>query len=148
MSGIYWENDDDKVKVIVEVTEQYRCVTVVTSVNDVEKSHKVFNDVVQIILTLKSQMHSFECEEYLIAPSDVGNARSLLMNKRILYNIKDVARSVLTKGNVKDDNNNDPKMVGVEEIVRAMTLFFALLLQSQKYFSVLNHHFKRTTFNT
>ena len=115
MSGIYWVNDDDEVEVIVEVTEQYRCVTVVTSVNDVKKSRKVFNDVVQTILTLKSQMHSFECEEYLIAPSDVGEARSLLMDKRILYNIKDVARSVLTKSNVKDDN--DTKMVGVEEIV-------------------------------
>ena len=115
MNGIYWVNDDDKVKVIVEVTEQYRCITVVTSVNDVEKSRKVFNDVVQTILTLKSQMHSFKCEEYLIGPSDVGNARSLLMDKRILYNIKDVARSVLTKGDVRDDN--DTETVGVEKIV-------------------------------
>ena len=125
-SGIYWVNDDDKVKVIVEVTEQYRCVTVVTSVNDVEKSRKAFNDVVQIILTLKSQTHSFECEEYLIAPNDVGNARSLLIDKRILYNIKDVARSVLTKGNVTEDNDNDPKTVGVEEIVGAHDPFLCI----------------------
>ena len=114
MNGIHWVNDDE-IEVIVEVTEQYRCVTVVTSVNDVKKSRKVFNDVVQTILTLKSQMHSFECEEYLIAPSDVGNARSLLMNKRILYNIKDIARSVLTKGKVRDDSNT--KMVSTEQIV-------------------------------
>ena len=115
MNGIYWVNDDDEVKVVVEVTEQYRCVTVVTSVNDVVKSRKVFNDVVQTILALKSQTHSFECEEYLIAPSDVGKARSLLMNQRTLYNIKDVARSVLTKGKVRDDSNT--KWVGVGEIV-------------------------------
>ena len=115
MNGIHWVNNDDEVEVIVEVTEQYRCVTVVTSVNDVEKSHKVFNDVVQTILTLKSQMHSFECEEYLIAPSDVGNARSLLMDKRILYNIKDVARSVLKKVKVRDDSNT--KRVSIEQIV-------------------------------
>ena len=115
MNGIYWENDDDEVEVIVEVTEQYRCVTVVTSVNDVVKSHKVFNDVVQTILALKSQMHSFKCEEYLIAPSDVGKARSLLMDERTLYNIKDVARSVLTKGKVRDDRNI--KRMGVEQIV-------------------------------
>ena len=115
MNGIYLMNDDDKVEVIVEVTEQYRCVTVLTSVNDVEKSRKIFNDVVQTILTLKSQTHSFECEEYLIAPSDVGNARNLFMDKRTLYNMKDVARSVFTKGNVRDDSNN--KMVGVEKIV-------------------------------
>ena len=115
MNGIYWVNDDDEVKFIVEVTEQYRCVTVATSVNDGEKSRKVFNDVVQTILTLKSQTHSFECEEYLIVPSDVGKARSLLMDKRTLYNIKDVARSVLTKGKVRDDS--DTKWVGIGEIV-------------------------------
>ena len=113
-NGIYWENDDE-VEVIVEVTEHYRCVTVITSMNDIENSHKVFNDVVQTILELKSKMHSFECEEYLIAPSDVGKARSLLMDKRTLYNIKDVARSVFTKGIVRDDNNT--KKVRVKEIV-------------------------------
>ena len=113
-NGIYWENDDE-VEVIVEVTEQYRCITVVTSVNDIENSHKVFNDVVQAILMLKSKMHLFECEEYLIAPSDVGKARSLLMDKRTLYNIKGVARSVLTKGIVKDGNST--KKVRVEEIM-------------------------------
>ena len=114
-NGIYWENDDDEVEVIVEVTEHYHCVTVFTSVNDIKKSRKVFNDVVQVILTLKSQMHLFECEEYLIAPSDIGKARSPSMNERILYNIKDVARSVLTKGKVRDDSNI--KRVNIEQIV-------------------------------
>ena len=124
MNGIYWENDDDEVEVIVEVTEQYRCVTVITSVNDVEKSRKVFNDVVQTILTLKRQMHSFKCEEYLIAPSDVGETCSLLMHERTLYNIKDVARSVLTKGNVRDDRNT--KRVSIKEIVGVRDPFLCI----------------------
>ena len=123
-NGIYWENDDDKVKVVVEVSEHYRCITVVTSMNDIQSSHKVFNNVVQAILMLKSHMHSFECEEYLIAPTDVGKARSLLMDKRTLYNIKDVARSVLTKGNVRDDKNT--KGVGIEEIVGAHDPFLCI----------------------
>ena len=122
-NGIYWENDDE-VEVIVEVTEHYRCITVVTSVNNIENSHKVFNDVVQAILMLKSKMHSFECEEYLISPSDVGKARSLLMDERTLYNIKDVARSVLTKGIVKDDNST--KKVRVEEIMGVHDPFFCI----------------------
>ena len=112
-NGIYWENDE--IEVMVEVTEYYRCVTVITSMNDIKKSHKVFNDVVQTILVLKSLMHSFECEEYLIAPSDVGKARTLVMCERTLYNIKDVARSVLTKGKVTDDS--DTKRMDVEQIV-------------------------------
>ena len=123
-NGIYWENDDDNVEVIVELTEHYRCVTVVTSMNDIKKSHKVFNDVVQVILTLKSQMHSFECEEYLIAPSDVGKARSLLMDKRTLYNIKYVARSVFTKGFVTDDN--ETKRVGIKQVVGVYDPFLCI----------------------
>ena len=71
--------------------------------NDNDNSHKIFNNVVQAILTLKSEMYLFECEEYLIAPSDVGKTRSLLMDKRTLYNIKDVAQSVLIKGKVRVD---------------------------------------------
>ena len=124
MNGIYWENDDDDVEVIVEVTEHYRCVTVVTSINDVKKSRKVFNDVIQTILTLKSQTHSFECEEYLVAPSDVGKARSLHMDERTIYNIKDVARSVLTKGKVRDDS--DTKRMDVVQIVGVDDPFFRI----------------------
>ena len=121
-NGIYWENDE--IEVMVEVTEYYRCVTVITSMNDIKNSRQVFNDVVQTILVLKSQMHLFECEEYLIAPSDVGKAHSLLMDKRTLYNIKDVARSVLTKRIVRDDSNT--KTVCVEEIVGAHDPFLCI----------------------
>ena len=120
-NGIYWENE---VKVIVEVTEHYRCVTVVTSMNDIENSHDVFNNVIKTILTLKSQMHSFECEEYLISSSDVEKARSLPVRERTLYNIKNVARSVLTKHNVTDDKNT--KTTNIEEIVGASDPFFCI----------------------
>ena len=121
-NGIYWENDE--VQVIVEVTEHYRCVTVVTSMKDIKKSRKVFNDVVKTILILKSQMHSFECEEYLIAPSDVAKARSLLVIECTLYNIKDIARSVLTKCIVSENNNT--KKVAIKQIVGAHDPFLCI----------------------
>ena len=113
-NGIYWENDD--VEVIVEVTENYRCVTVVTSMNDVMKSRKVFNNVIKSILAL-SEMHSFKCEEYLIAPTFVAKAGSLHDNEHTLYNIKDVARSVFTKSKVRDDDKT--KKVDIQQIVGA-----------------------------
>ena len=123
-NGIYWKNDGDKVEVTVEVTEHYRCVTVVTSMNDIENSHNVFNDVIKTVLTLKSQMHSFECEEYLIFPSDTGKVRSLPVQKWTLYNIKNVARSVLAKGNITDDGNN--KTINIEEIVGSHDPFLCI----------------------
>ena len=69
-------------------------------------------------------MHSFECEEYLIAPSDIGKARSVHMYECTIYNIKDVAQSVLTKGKVRDDS--DTKKLGVEQIVGAHDPFLCI----------------------
>ena len=69
-------------------------------------------------------MHSFKHEEYLIAPSDVTKARSLLVNERTLYNISDVARSVLAKCKVSDAN--DTKRVGIKQIVGANDPFFCI----------------------
>ena len=111
-NGIYWKREE--VKVFVEVSENYHCVTVITSMNDVMKSRSFFNNVIKSVLKL-SEMHTFRCEEYLIAPSNVAKGRSLCVKERTLYNLKDVARSVLAKCNVSDDN--DTMSVGIEQIV-------------------------------
>ena len=120
-NGIYWKNDG--VEVIVEVTEYYRCVTVITSMTDIKKSHNIFNNVIKAVLKL-SEMHSFKREEYFIAPSDIAKARSLPVIERTLYNISDVARSVLAKCKVSDDSYT--KMVGIEQIVGANDPFLCI----------------------
>ena len=120
-NGIYWENDD--VEVIVEVSENYRCVTVIASMIEIEKSRNIFNKVIKTVLKL-SGMHAFKCEEYLIAPSDVANTRSFLVKDRTLYHISDVARSVLAKCKVIDDNNT--MKVDVEHIVGADDPFLCI----------------------
>ena len=120
-NGIYWENDE--VEVIVEVTEHYRCVTIITSMIDIKKSRNIFNNVIKTVLKL-SEMQSFKCEEYLIAPSDVAKACSLLVNKRTLYHISDVARSMLAKCKVSDAN--DTKKVDIEQIVGANDPFLCI----------------------
>ena len=111
-NGIYWKREE--VKVIVEVSKNYHCVTVITSVNDVMKRCSFLNNVIKSVLKL-SEMHTFKYEEYLIAPSDVVKAHSLLVKDCTLYNITDVAQSLLAKCNVSDDN--DTKSVGIEQIV-------------------------------
>ena len=120
-NGIYWENDE--VEVIIEVTQHYRCVTVITSMIDIKKSRNIFNNVIKAVLKL-SEMHTFKCEEYLIAPSDVAKARNLLVEERTLYHISDVARSVLVKCKVRDAN--DTENAGIEQIVGANDPFFCI----------------------
>ena len=119
-NGIYWKREE--VKVFVEVSENYRCVIVVTSMNDIMKSHSFFNKVIKVVLKL-SEMHSFKCEEYLIAPSDVAKAHNLV-KERTLYHISNVARSVLAKRKVSDAI--DTKKVDVKQIVGANDPFFSI----------------------
>ena len=123
-NGIYWERK--KIKVIVEVTENYHCVTIVTSIDNVMKSCEFFNNDIKSILKL-GDMHSFKCQKYLVGPSNVAKARTLPVNERMLYNIKDDAQSVSAKSNVSD--NNDTNNVDIEQIVGANDPFFVLLLQ-------------------
>ena len=52
-------------------------------------------------------MHLFKCEKYLIAPSNVAKVCTLPVSEHTLYNIKDVARSVLAKCDISDDNNTN-----------------------------------------
>ena len=126
---IFWEREN--VKVIVEVTEKYRCVTVVTSMENVMKSCIFYNNVIKTVLKL-SEMHSFKCEKYFIAPSNEAKAYTLPVRERILYNIKDVARSVLAKCDVSDDNNTNN--VDIKQIVGVHDLFLHCSFSDKRAF--------------
>ena len=108
-NGIYWEN---KVKVVVEVSEYNRSVTVLVSNKEMTESHKVFNSVIKNILSLKNQLCLCKSDEYMIEPNEVANARTLNVRKRTLYSMEDVAAGVLTKVDIKETNN-----VHIEDIV-------------------------------
>ena len=72
-------------------------------------------------------MHSFKYEKYFIAPSNEAKTYTLPVSEHMLYNIKNVAPSVLAKCDVNDDNNTNN--VDIKQIVGVHDLFFALLLQ-------------------
>ena len=69
-------------------------------------------------------MHSFKCD---IASSYVAKAGSVHDSKHTLYNLSDVAQSVLIKCKISDDN--DTRKVEIEQIMGVHDPFFALLLQ-------------------
>ena len=108
-NGIYWEN---KVKVVVEVSEYNRSITVLVSNKGMTESHKVFNSVMKNILSLKNHLCLCTSDEYMIAPNEVANARTLNVHERTLYSMEDVAAGVLTKVDIKETNN-----VHIEDIV-------------------------------
>ena len=69
-----------------------------------------------------SELHSFKCEKSFIAPSNEAKTYTLPVSEHMLYNIKDVARSVLAKCDVSDDNNTIN--VDIKQIVGVHDLFF------------------------
>ena len=110
-NGIYWKGN---VEVFVEVSEHNRCVTVLTSNKQLDESHRIFNSVIKIILNLKSRLCSCKCEEYIIAPNQVDEARTLAVYDRTLYYMEEVAIAVLTKANIE---GTDEVRVDIKEVV-------------------------------
>ena len=119
-NGIYWENEV-KVKFFVEVSEHNRCVTVLASNKEMIKSHQVFNSVINNVLSLKNQLCLCTSYEYIIAPNEVANARTLEVCQRTLYSIEDVAVGVLIK-----DDITEPNFIHIEDIVGSKDPFFRI----------------------
>ena len=111
-NGIYWKN---KFKVVVEVSEHDRCVTVLTSNKEMDESRQVFNSVIKKVLSLKKQFCSCTSHEYMIAPDQVSTAHTLEVCKRTLYSMEDVAVAVLTKSDIMD--TKDTTSLDVKQIV-------------------------------
>ena len=59
--------------------------------------------------------------EYMIAPNEVANARTLNVCQRTLYSFEDVAVGVLTKVDIKEPNN-----IHIEDIVGSKDPFFRI----------------------
>ena len=119
-NGVYWENKV-KVKFFVEVSEHNRCVTVLASNKEMTESHKVFNSVIKIILSLKDQLCSCTSDEYMIAPNEVANAHTRDVCQRTLYSMEDVAVGILTKVDIEEPND-----VHIEDIVGSKDPFFRI----------------------
>ena len=118
-NGIYWKRN--KVEVVVEVSEDNRSITVLVSNKKMTESHKVFNSVIKNILSLKNQLCLCTSDEYMIAPNEVADARTLNVCQRTLYSFEDVAVGVLTKVDIKEPNN-----IHIEDIVGSKDPFFRI----------------------
>ena len=114
---------EDKFEVVVEVSEDNRCVTVLTSNKEMDKSRQVFNSVIKKVLSLKKQFCSCTSDEYMIPPDQVSTTRIFEVCERTLYSMEDVAVAVLTKANVV---NTDDTAIDVKEIVEKKDPFLLI----------------------
>ena len=87
-NGIYWKHTND---VVVEVTDNNRCVTVfVSNVKGVE-SKKNCCSVIKLVCSLQKQFCPCEIKEYIIPSGSLADIRSKEISKRTLYVVNDVA---------------------------------------------------------
>ena len=100
-NGIYWKDIND---VVVEVTDNNRCVTVFVSNDNGVESQKMCCSIIKLVLSLQKQFCPCEIEEYIIPSGSLAGIRSKAISKRILYRVNDVARGMLVNKEIFDQN--------------------------------------------
>ena len=116
-NGIYWK-DENNIEVMVEVTEDNRCVTVLVSHSSLIESYQLRASLIKEILNLKNELCPCTSEQFIIAPGNVKDVMEKEQRNRILYALRKVAKGVLVRETVTSSNYKSfavPLVVGEKE---------------------------------
>ena len=100
-NGIYWKYIND---VIVEVTDDNRCVTVFVSNVKGVKSQQICCSVLKLVLSLQKQFCPCEIDEYVIPPGSLADIRGKKISKQILYRVSSLAQAIIGNKEILDHN--------------------------------------------
>ena len=103
-NGIYWK-DENNVEVMVEVTEDNRCVTVLVSHSSLIESYQLRASLIKEVLKLKKELCPCTSKQFIIPPGDVKDVMEKKQKNRILYALRNVAKGVLTRETVTSSTN-------------------------------------------
>ena len=103
-NGIYWK-DENNIEVMVEVTEDNRCVTVLVSHCSLIKSYQLRASLIKEVLKLKNELCPCTSKQFIIAPSDVKDIMEKKQKNRILYALRNVAKGVLTRETITSSSD-------------------------------------------
>ena len=112
-NGIYWKHIND---VVVEVTDNNRCVTVFVSNDKGVESQKICCSVIKLVLSLQKQFSPCEIDEYIIPCGSLTDVRSKTISERILYRVSDVAHEMLVSNEIFDHNEVQDSPINVKHI--------------------------------
>ena len=117
-SGIYWKEEENKIEVMIEVTESNRCVTVLVSHSSLIESYQLRASLIKEVQNLKNELCPCPSEQFIIAPGNIKDIMEKKKGNRILYGLRSVARGVLVKGtatSTNDENVSIQFVVGEKE---------------------------------
>ena len=103
-NGIYWK-DENIIEVMVEVTEDNRCVTVLVSHSSLIESYQLRASLIEEVLKLKKELCPCTSKQFIIAPGDVKDVMEKKQKNRILYALRNVAKGVLTRETVTSSSD-------------------------------------------
>ena len=112
-NGIYWKHSNE---VLVEVTDNNRCVTVFVSNDKGVKSQKVCCSVIKLVLSLQKQFCPCEINEYIIPSGSLADIRSKAISERLLYRVNDVAQGMLVNEEIFDHHKVQDSSINVKHI--------------------------------
>ena len=113
-SGIYWKEVENKIEVMIEVTESNRCVTVLVSHSSLIESYQLRASLIKEVQNLKNDLCPCTSEQFIIAPGNIKDVMEKEKGNRILYGLRSVARGVLVKGTATSTND---KNVSIQLVV-------------------------------
>ena len=143
-NGIYWK-DENNIEVMVEVTEDNRCVTVLVSHSSLIESYQLRASLIKEVLNLKNELCPCISEQFIIAPGNVKDVMDNEQRNRILYALRKVAKGVLTRETVTystDENVAVQLVVGEKEpyLSIAPLVTKALFTDSNKDLPLPDHY--------
>ena len=114
-NGIYWKEKESNIEVMVEVTEDNRCVTVLVSRSSLIESYQLRASLIKEVLKLKNELCPCTSKQFIIPPGDVKDVMEKKQKNHILYALRDAAKGVLTKENVTSSDECVPVHLVVGE---------------------------------
>ena len=113
-NGIYWKEEKTNIEVMVEVTEDNRCVTVLVSHCSLIESYELRASLVKEVLKLKDELCPCISKQFIIPPGDVKDVMEKEQINCLLYALRNIAKGVLTRETVTSSSD---KKVAVHLVV-------------------------------
>ena len=144
MSGIYWK-EENNIEVMVEVTEDNRCVTVLVSHSSLIESYELRASLIKEVRNLKNDLCPCTSKEFVIAPGNIKDVMEKEHRNRTLYALRNVGKGVLTREKITSSTDESvavQSVVGEKEpyLSIAPLVTKALFTDSNKDLSLPDHY--------
>ena len=115
-NGILWK-DENNTEVMVEVSEDNRCVTILVSDNESVQTCQLRTSLIKDVLNLKNELCPCKARQFVIPRGIAKDVIDKEVRHRTLYALGEVARGVILRGHVRDNNRLLDKALNIKAIV-------------------------------